>query len=87
MPSPNGAAIKAIREAKGWKGAQLAEAAGISPGHLSGIESERIRRYASPTLLRRLADILDVPLAALTSAYTVEEIAGRPMRAEGQHVA
>lgn len=85
MPLPNGAAIKAIRQAKGWKAARLAEAAGIHPGHLSGIESGRRKRYASPALLRRLADILEVPLAALTSGYSVEEIAGKP--ADEQRVA
>lgn len=66
MPLPNGAAIKAIRQAKGWKGVTLASAVGISHGHLFNIESCRGKK-ASDEVLRRIADTLDVPLAAITN--------------------
>lgn len=75
MPLPNGPAIKAIREAKGWKGVRLASAVGISRFHLSNIENKR-GRYASVEVLRKIADTLGVPLAAITSDFSVEEIAG-----------
>jgi transcriptional regulator with XRE-family HTH domain len=75
MPLPNGPAIKAIREAKGWKGVRLASAVGISRFHLSNIENESGKK-ASVEVLRKIADTLGVPLAAITSAFSVEEIAG-----------
>lgn len=75
MPTPNGAAIKAIREAKGWRGVRLASAVGISRFHLSNIENEPGKK-ASVEVLRKLADTLQVPLAAITSDYTVDEITG-----------
>ena len=75
MPLPNGPAIKAIREAKGWKGVRLASAVGISRSHLSNIENKR-GRYASVELLRKIADTLGVPLAAITSNFSIEEITG-----------
>lgn len=76
MPLPNGPAIKAIREAKGWKGVRLASAVGISRFHLSNIESGK---GASVEVLRGIADVLGVPLAAITSGYTVKEITGQDL--------
>lgn len=78
MPLPNGAAIKAIRQAKGWKGVRLAAAVGISHGHLANIESPNRRKGASDEVLRKIADTLGVPLAAITSDFTEEQITGRP---------
>jgi transcriptional regulator with XRE-family HTH domain len=75
MPLPNGPAIKAIREARGWKGVRLAAAVGISRFHLSNIENEAGKK-ASVAVLRRIADRLGVPLAAVTSGYTLAEIPG-----------
>lgn len=65
MPLPNGAAIKAFRQARGLKGVDLAAAVGISHGHLFNIESCR-RKRASDEVLDRIAATLDVPLAAIT---------------------
>lgn len=76
MPIPNGAAIRAIRLAQGWKGTKLAAAVGISHSHLANIENPNRRKSASAEVLRRLADTLNVPLAAVTSDHSVAEIAG-----------
>jgi transcriptional regulator with XRE-family HTH domain len=65
MPLPNGAAIKAIRQAKGLKGVDLAVAVGISHGHLFNIESSR-RKRASDEVLDRIARNLGVPVAAIS---------------------
>lgn len=65
MPLPNGAAIKAIRLAKGLKGVDLAAAVGISHGHLFNIESPRCKK-ASDEVLDRIAQALGVPLAAIS---------------------
>lgn len=75
MPIPNGAAIRAIRQAKGWKGVRLADAVGISHGHLFNIESPR-RKGASDAVLCKIAETLGVPLAAITSDFTEEQITG-----------
>jgi len=72
MPLPNGAAIKAIRQAKGLKGVDLAAAVGISHGHLFNIESPR-RKRVSDEVLGRIALYLDVPLAAISS-HTTEPV-------------
>lgn len=64
----NGAALRAIREAKGWSGGKFAAAAVVSTGYLSNIELGRKPRV-SPEVARRMADVLDVPLAAITSPY------------------
>jgi transcriptional regulator with XRE-family HTH domain len=66
MPLPNGAAIKAIRQAKGLKGVDLAAAVGISHGHLFNIESPR-RKKASDEVLGHIARVLGVPLEAVSS--------------------
>ncbi|GAB1642573.1 helix-turn-helix domain-containing protein [Krasilnikovia sp. MM14-A1259] len=80
MPVPNGAAIKAIRTAKGWKGITFAATVGISRSHLCNIERGK---HASDELLRRIADTLSIPLAAITSSHSVDQIAGaqKPERA------
>lgn len=77
MPRPNGAAIKAIREAQGWKVSRLASAAGISRPHLSNLERNEPGKTASAATLHRLAVVLGVPYAALISDYSVEEITGK----------
>jgi transcriptional regulator with XRE-family HTH domain len=71
MPLPNGAAIKAIRQAKGWKGVTLASAVGISHGHLFNIESPFRRKNASAEVLQKIADTLEVPIAAITTEIAV----------------
>lgn len=63
----NGAALKAIRVSLGWTLERLAEAAGSSKTHLSQVETGV--KNASPALLRRLAEVLDVPVAAISSPH------------------
>lgn len=67
-----GAVLRALREAYGWRGVRFAPQLGISQSYLSNIEAGR--RPAPLPLLRRAADLLGVPLAALTSEYAVEEV-------------
>ncbi len=59
----NGAAIKAIREAQGWKLGQFAIACGTTHPHMSNIEAGR--KHPSASLLRSIADTLQVPLIAV----------------------
>jgi transcriptional regulator with XRE-family HTH domain len=66
MPLPNGAAIREIRQAKGWKAVTLASTVGISRSHLANIESPKERKGASVEILRKIADALKVPLTAIT---------------------
>lgn len=72
----NGAAIEALRKSLGWSGVKFAAAVGISHPHLFNIE--RGKRQASPPVLRKIADVLGVPLAAVTSTRPVEEITDQP---------
>jgi transcriptional regulator with XRE-family HTH domain len=70
----NGEAIKALREANGWRLSKFATAVMISHGALSNIEANR--RNASPEVLRRIADTLGVPLAAIkNNGFTVDQVA------------
>lgn len=61
----NGATIRALREAIGIRHADLAQAAGISPGYLTNIEKGI--RQPSPPVLRAIADRLGVTLDAITN--------------------
>lgn len=69
----NGQAIKALREAHGWKGTKFAHAAGISHPHLFNIESGK--KKPSPDVIRRIADTLGVPLAAIVGDRNLEDVA------------
>jgi transcriptional regulator with XRE-family HTH domain len=84
MPLLNGPAVKAIREAKGWKAVRLATVVGISRSHLSNIET-RPGRYVSVEVLRKIADTLQVPAAALTSDFTLEQITGDDSEDDDEH--
>ncbi len=66
----NRAALAAIRERTGYSQAQLAARAGVDRTLVFRLE--RGDRNASPTVIRKLADALDVPLHALLG--TVEEV-------------
>ena len=68
-----GATVKALREAYGWKLGKFAVAVGTTHPHMSNIESGRKR--CTPEMARRIADTLGVPLAAITTARQVEEVA------------
>lgn len=70
----NGSAVKALREAHGWRSSKFATACEISHGYLSNIESGR-RSVVGPDVLRRIADVLGVPLAAITSHRSIDEVA------------
>lgn len=59
-PSSLGERIAALRERRGWKQRQLAEAAGLSVTFLSEIENDR--RNVGAAILLRLADALDASL-------------------------
>jgi transcriptional regulator with XRE-family HTH domain len=65
----NGAAIRAIREPTGLKQFELADLAGISKSHLCKIEQGT--EQGSPAAVRKIADALGVPLAAITYPATV----------------
>lgn len=80
MDTSNGAAIKAIRQAKGWTGPKFAAALGITHGHLYNIENPEQRHNASVELIKRMADLLEVSVTALTSGYPVEEITDKRRR-------
>lgn len=72
-PVRAGATIKALREAYGWKLGKFAVAVGTTHPHLSNIEAGRKR--CTPEMARRIADTLGVPLAAITTSFSVEEVA------------
>jgi transcriptional regulator with XRE-family HTH domain len=59
----NGDAIRAIRQAMGWRLTKFAAAIDISHSFLANIEAGR--RQASADTLRRIADTLHVPLTAI----------------------
>lgn len=62
--TPNGAAIRSIREARGQGLRRLAHRIDRSPGYLSRIETEL--QGAGDETLRRIADALNVPVGAIT---------------------
>lgn len=72
-PVRTGATIKALREAYGWKLGKFAVAVGTTHPHMSNIESGRKR--CTPEMSRKVADVLGVPLAAITTSYSTEEVA------------
>lgn len=72
-PVRTGATIKALREAYGWKLGKFAVAAGTTHPHMSNIESGRKR--CTPEMARKIAAVLGVPLAAITTSFAVEEVA------------
>lgn len=71
----NGVALRELRQALGWRGVRLAVAAEISPQYLSNIEAGR--RHGSPEVWTRLADVLGVPVAAITDSQDLGETSRR----------
>lgn len=59
----NGEAIRALRKTRGLKMYELAKAAEITDGYLGNIERGKI--HGTSWVLRRIADVLDVPLQAI----------------------
>lgn len=68
-----GATIRALREAHGWALGKFAVTIGTTHPHLSNIESGRKR--CTPAMARKIADTLGVPLAAIVTGRSVEEVA------------
>lgn len=60
----NHEAITALRQAMGWNKTQLAAKVGISQPYLGRIESGEYP--GSPGVLRRIAEVLHVPVGAIT---------------------
>lgn len=69
----NGAAIRALRQAYGWKVVKFAQAIGVSRSYMSNLEAGR--RQASPEVLRKISETLNVPLAAITGDHRLEDVA------------
>lgn len=61
----NPAALATIRGLSGYSQAELARQSGISQGHIS--QMEKGDKNASPKTIKRLAETLRVPIAALVS--------------------
>ncbi|WP_077060383.1 helix-turn-helix transcriptional regulator [Streptomyces sp. MP131-18] len=61
--TPNGAAIRAFREARSLSIRATARLAECDPSHLSRLE--RGLAGADETRLRRIAEVLEVPVAAI----------------------
>lgn len=62
--NPNGHAIRALRESRGWGLAAFAEAVGINKSSLSRIETDD-KRGARPETVKKIADGLKVPITAI----------------------
>jgi transcriptional regulator with XRE-family HTH domain len=61
-----GATIRALTDAHGWRVGELAAALGMSHSYVSNVMAGRKR--ANPQLCRKVADLLQVPLAAIVSS-------------------
>ncbi|MER6635882.1 helix-turn-helix transcriptional regulator [Streptomyces microflavus] len=64
LVTPNGAAIGAFREVRGYSVRQLARLAGRHPSTITRIQTEE--KGASPETLERIATALQVPVEAIT---------------------
>ncbi|MFJ8842988.1 helix-turn-helix domain-containing protein [Streptomyces cyaneofuscatus] len=62
--TPNGAAIEAFREVRGYSVRQLARLAERHPSTITRIQNEE--KGASPQTLDRIATALNVPVEAIT---------------------
>ncbi|WP_082976418.1 helix-turn-helix domain-containing protein [Nocardia sp. 852002-20019_SCH5090214] len=71
-PIRTGQTIRALREAYGWTQIGFAEALGLSGSHMTNIEAGR--RACTPRTALRIANLLGVPLAAITTDFTPAEI-------------
>ena len=68
-----GATIRALRESYGWALGKFAVQVGTTHPHLSNIEAGRKR--CTPEMARRIADTLGIPLAAITTTFSVDQVA------------
>lgn len=69
----NPEALRALRTRSGWGVGKFASAVSTTHSHISNIEAGR--RQASDELIVRMARVLDVPVMALISSRTPEEVA------------
>ncbi|MFB2530688.1 XRE family transcriptional regulator [Paracoccus sp. p3-h83] len=67
--------IGRILAQKGMKQSDLADALDTSPGHISHLISGR--RMASATMLKRIAEVLGVPVSAILATQTPIPVVGR----------
>lgn len=67
----NPVSLAVIRVLAGLSQAALSRQSGVSQGHISGIESGD--KIASPEMLKKLADALGIPIAALLTDPTPEQ--------------
>lgn len=67
-----GATVKALRESYGWSLSKFAVAIGMSHGHLANIEAGR--KHLTPEKARLVADVLEIPLAAIITDFDVEDV-------------
>ncbi|MBW1603450.1 XRE family transcriptional regulator [Streptomyces sp. JJ66] len=77
----NGIAIRALRRARGWNLRDLAQRTDLSHGYLSRVERGRVN--ASSDVLRRIAEVFEVPPADITRGDDVSAdttIAPPPVR-------
>jgi len=65
--TPNGAAIRTIREARGFSLRRLAFLIGISPSTLSRIETGK--RGTQLDIIPPIAKALDIPIEAITREF------------------
>lgn len=73
MPQINPIALAVIRVLAGYSQAELSRQSNVSQSHISGLESGD--KVASPLMLRKLADALGVPAAALLKNPSPAELA------------
>lgn len=81
--------VRAIREALGMNGRQLAERIGIARSHLSQIESAEARDSVSLRTLRRVADALGCELVYAfvpRGGSTLEEMVRERARAVAERI-
>lgn len=63
----------ALRERSGWSVSRFAMACAISTGYLSNIEAGR--KNPQPEVIKRMADVLEVPIQCLISEWDPEQVA------------
>lgn len=65
--------LRVIRQKDGHSLTSLAQAAGMSLGYLSDLESGK--RKPNPRMIRKLADALKVPYSVLEPSVTTSDVA------------
>lgn len=68
VPKLNPETLRALMFANGFSVAGFALEVGVIPSHVSNILAGR--RGASPAVIKKMADVLKVPVAALVNAPT-----------------